>query len=154
MLPHSQAFAPSLDDRLEPRRSLSLWAQVSTGRHGTRTVQLLNLSTDGLLIAADALHLAPGEVLTLHLPDGGAAEAEAVWSSGDYTGLNLRQPLSNGQVARLLLRAEPRRIEEDGARLRRLNQRGWTTLRPQRSFAVPMLLAGMFWVAAGFVALG
>lgn len=142
------------------RRMLRLRATVSSPRRGQVPVEVLNLSTAGMLLFADKAIFEEGDTLTAKLSPEAAATATVVWSNDCFHGLSFVHPLSKATVAAALLKAAaPSRQTAAAAHaapvpvpvgnLRRTPSR--TTLEPERNFLVPVALSIAFWTLLGAV---
>jgi len=117
--------------RRDPRRKLRLEAQGALASGAADRVLVHNISATGLLVES-ALALAPGETLTIDLPEAGETQASVVWTSGSFYGCQFEQPISAGALSAAQLRGTADRdiangpsfeglaSETFGARLQRL----------------------------------
>jgi len=97
---------PSSDRRSHPRKTLRLLTEARSGTNGTVDVLILDLSSSGMLVQADA-PLEQGEVIEVELPETGVCEARVVWSSSKFFGCSFITPLPPGAVSAALLKGLP-----------------------------------------------
>lgn len=128
---HWEEADGSDEARRDPRRKLRLEAQGALASGAADRVLVHNISATGLLVES-ALALAPGETLTIDLPEAGETQASVVWTSGSFYGCQFKQPISAGALSAAQLRGTADRdiangpsfeglaSETFGARLQRL----------------------------------
>lgn len=151
---HSQFDEALAPQRGVKRRALQLTAFASSARHGRIAVELINLSSTGVLLRSDTARMEPGEDVTLDLVEDEAAPAVVVWANDGFHGLSFRAPLDKGRVAAALLKAAarpPAKATEEPAFMAASpsRQHGLTRLMPTVNFAVPVFLALAFWILLG-----
>ena len=130
--------APAADNRRSAaRRKLFLDLQAETAEGASSNVTALNLSATGILLRTSQ-RMELGERIRISLPEGEAATAKVVWSSGDLYGCKFERRISPARASAAQLQSRfdepgedrstpaPSVAEETfGARLRRLSlQRG------------------------------
>ncbi len=91
--------------RKEPRRKLVL-ATTARQQHLGPAVDILNISSRGMLLRT-ACELDIREMLTIVLPEAGEKTAQIVWNSGDLFGCRFSEPLSQGELSAVQLKAQP-----------------------------------------------
>lgn len=89
--------------RTAHRRKLRFAARGSAAS-GVTNVLILDISTTGLLLEADA-DLEKGEVIELDLPEAIGIQAVVKWTSGNLFGCQFKKPISSAAVSASLLRA-------------------------------------------------
>ena len=118
MLAHFADIPPKSDRRRSPRRALRLGA-------GGDLVRIHDLSLTGALLET-SIPMLVGGVIEVELPHAGKIEAEIVWSSGEYYGVQFTLPISPAALSAALLQSDPEPTPPEGesdpvAELKQLN---------------------------------
>lgn len=104
---HFEELGSGEERRSRARRALRLDATGDFRDVGPATVLIHDLSLTGVLIET-ATKLDEGDAFTLELPEAGAIETTAVWSSGRFYGCRFRSPISPAALSSALLQSSPR----------------------------------------------
>ena len=126
------------DGRSQARKKLRLLTEARSARGGAVEVQILDISTTGLLVQAD-LPLEQDETLEIELPGAGSHQARIMWSGDKFFGCAFEAPIPSSAVSAALLKGLPGDFEgaetkgrqlpdaDFGPRLTALrNERGWS----------------------------
>ena len=102
--------------RDKDRNELRLLAEVSLQQGPRGDIRIENISTYGLLLNTP-LDLAPGETVTVFLPNMEERIAEVVWSSDNFHGCRFADPLDKAMLEAIKQRNEAFRSSISGSPL-------------------------------------
>lgn len=97
-------FEESFGEARPPRRMLRLEARGLTAAGDPTTVQVHNISADGLLLESET-SLASGERIDIDLPHAGTTAARVIWASGSFFGCQFDAPISTAALSAAQLRS-------------------------------------------------
>jgi transcriptional regulator with XRE-family HTH domain len=103
---HLESKRQSPDRRSRARKKLRLLTEARSSRSGAANVLILDVSTTGLLVQADAT-LEQGETIEIQMPGSGVRLARIEWSGGKFFGCSFETPIPQGEVSAALLKGLP-----------------------------------------------
>ncbi len=98
-------FSTSDQRRDNNRNDLRLLAEVALQQGPRGDIRIENISSSGLLLNTP-LDLAPGEIVTVYLPNMEERVAEVVWSSENFHGCRFADPLDESMLEAIRQRNE------------------------------------------------